>query len=120
AGGGYLQLDDRHNMYEVTSIENGVINFINPPFVLSEDGTPLVLKEGDLRVDSRTTTARFRLYRKPTKSFLQTLTLPRGTCIDLSSSGLGTTGNEFRVPVPPPTPLALAMIVFNPQGRIAY
>jgi len=31
----------------------------------------------------------FRVYRRPTKSLVGAITLPRGTCIDLSASGLG-------------------------------
>lgn len=104
--GDYLQLDDRQNIYQVLSVNNGVITFANP--VLGQ--------EGDLQISSRmTTTARFRLYRKPTKSFLQTLTLPRGTCVDLSVSGLGPSGAQFAT-----TATGQAMVVFNPQGRIAY
>ena len=32
----------------------------------------------------------FRVYRRPTKSLVGAITLPRGTCIDLSVSGIGT------------------------------
>lgn len=31
----------------------------------------------------------FKIYRRPTKSLVGAITLPRGTCIDLSASGLG-------------------------------
>lgn len=104
--GDYLQLDDRQSIYRIESVNNGVIKFDNPSFG----------QEADLQISSRMTDkARFRLYRKPTKSFLQTLTLPRGTCVDLSVSGLGLGGNEFAT-----TSTGLAMVVFNPQGRIAY
>lgn len=107
--GDYLQLDDRQSFYVVESVTPGasaVIKFKNPADY----------QEGDLQVNARlTTTARFRLYRKPTKSFLQTLTLPRGTCVDLSVSGFGPSGNQFST-----LATGLAMIVFNPHGRIAY
>ena len=104
--GDYLQLDDRQSIYSVQSVNNGVITFENP-----SPG-----QEADLLASSRiNNTARFRLYRKPTKSFLQTLTLPRGTCVDLSVSGLGPSGNQFAT-----TATGQATIVFNPQGRIAY
>ena len=116
AAGDYLQLDDRQNIYVVDSVANGVIKFINPPFVLDANGDPVVVKEGDLLGSPRVSTkARFRIYRKPTKSFLQTLTLPRGTCIDLSVSGFGPGDYEFST-----AKFGLTMIVFNPQGRIAY
>lgn len=124
--GDFLQVDDRQNIYQVLSFEDRtisglayrVIKFANPPFATAANGTLHELKEGDLLVDSRTTAARFRLYRKPTKSFLQTLTLPRGTCVDLTVSGLGPGGNEFALASLPTA--GLAMVVFNPQGRIAY
>lgn len=38
---------------------------------------------------------RFRVYRKPSKSLAGSVTLPRGICIDLSSSGLGQSGLQF-------------------------
>lgn len=108
--GDYLQLDDRQSIYLVESITVSgalaAIKFTNPAYG----------QEGDLQANTRlTTTARFRLFRQPTKSFLQTLILPRGTCVDLSVSGFGQRGNEFSA-----TTNGLAMIVFNPQGRIAY
>lgn len=104
--GDYLQLDDRQSIYQVLSVNNGVVVFANP----------VAGQEGDLQVNSRMTDrARFRLYRKPTKSFLQTLTLPRGTCVDLSVSGLGINGVQFATAA-----TGQAMIVFNAQGRIAY
>ena len=37
----------------------------------------------------------FRIYRKPSKSLVGTITMPRGTCIDLSVSGIGPTGSAL-------------------------
>lgn len=108
--GDYLQLDDRQSVYLVESVSPGataVIKFKNPANY----------QEGDLQANTRlTTNASFRLFRKPTKSFLQTLVLPRGTCVDLSVSGFGPSGPEFSNAATD----CLAMIVFNAQGRIAY
>ncbi|MCC6511665.1 MAG: prepilin-type N-terminal cleavage/methylation domain-containing protein [Pirellulaceae bacterium] len=109
-GGDYLQLDDRQSIYRIESIivtgALAAVKFTNPPFG----------QEGDLLATTRVTTdARFRMYRKPTKSFLQTLTLPRGTCVDLTVSGFGQSGVELST-----NAVGLAMIVFNAQGRIAY
>lgn len=114
----YLQIDDRQSIYLINSINPNGAKYVDIVF-----DNPSYGQEGDLRVDpsdprltiAAKITARFRLYRKPTKSFLQTLTLPRGTCVDLSVSGFGPGGNQFST-----TTTGLAMIVFNAQGRIAY
>ncbi|MEM7478055.1 MAG: prepilin-type N-terminal cleavage/methylation domain-containing protein [Planctomycetota bacterium] len=37
--------------------------------------------------------AKFRIYRRPTKSLVGALALPRGTCVDLYASGLGLAGS---------------------------
>lgn len=109
--GDYLQLDDRQSTYVIgdITVASGVATV---PFV-----NPAAGQEGDLLLSSRALNlqSRFRLYRKPTKSFLQTVTLPRGTCVDLGVSGLGTSGIQLSS-----TATAPAMIVFNPHGRIAY
>ncbi len=116
SSGDSLQLDDRQSIYEVANVDNGLIKFIDPPFVLDKNGDEFAVREEDLRVSSRIgTTAHFRLFRKPTKSFLQTLTLPRGTCVDLSVSGFGPDDNSFATMA-----TGQAMVVFNAQGRIAY
>ena len=46
---------------------------------------------GSMYANATTTTAGvgFRVYRKPSKSLVGTITMPRGTCIDLSVSGIG-------------------------------
>ena len=40
------------------------------------------------------------IYRKPSKSLVGTITMPRGTCIDLSVSGLGPTGSALETTSP--------------------
>ncbi len=42
----------------------------------------------------------FRVYRKPSKSLVGTVTMPRGTCIDLSVSGLGPSGSALETTSP--------------------
>ncbi len=118
SAGDYLQLDDRQSTYVVLSITPETVAGVL--YAMIDFKNPAVGQEkGDLLLISRTwnLNSRFRLYRKPTKSFLQTLTLPRGTCVDLSVSGFGTATNSFGLNVLPLNP---TMIVFNPQGRIAY
>ena len=114
AAGDYLQLDDRQSIYQILSLADKTVgSFV---YRVISFANPSTGQEADLQISSRMTDqARFRLYRKPTKSFLQTLNLPRGTCVDLSVSGLGPSGNDFAT-----TAVGQAMIVFNPQGRIAY
>ena len=109
--GDFLQLDDRQSTYLIKSIT------VTGAVAEMKFDNPSQGQEGNLQVDTRlTNTARFRIFRKPTKSFLQTLTLPRGTCIDLSVSGFGQRENNL---------IALnssgpALVVFNSMGRIAY
>jgi prepilin-type N-terminal cleavage/methylation domain-containing protein len=113
--GDYVRLDDRQSTYVVTgvTVDSGFATVqLQLPQFSQVDWTYPQLSSRSLNLQSR-----FRIYRKPTKSFLQTLTLPRGTCVDLSVSGLGTIGREFGLPA---APAGTTMIVFSPQGRIAY
>jgi prepilin-type N-terminal cleavage/methylation domain-containing protein len=114
--GDFIQLDDRQNMYLIESVAQGggqaVVHFRNPHF---ETGAPTATQEAQLPLRANLS-ARFRMVRKPTKSFLQTTVLPRGTCVDLSVSGMGQMGAEFSSA----SSTAPVMIVFNPQGGIAY
>lgn len=75
---------------------------------------------------------RFRIYRQPTRSMVGSLVLPRGTCIDLSVSGVGLNdngpdGGTFGLATAPAglgTPSASDFsrlgLVFNSEGRLAY
>ncbi|MCC7336127.1 MAG: prepilin-type N-terminal cleavage/methylation domain-containing protein [Pirellulaceae bacterium] len=115
--GDYVRLDDRRSTYVVTGdpiVNSGfaTLQLQLPPAGQQGDWTYPQLSSRSLNLQSS-----FRIYRKPTKSFLQTLVLPRGTCVDLSVSGLGTIGREFGLPA---APAGTTMIVFSPQGRIAY
>lgn len=72
----------------------------------------------------------FRIYRKPAKMMAGSVTLPRGTCVDLSVSGVGPSGREFStrgitpgsVASPAPGDYGAVYIVFGPRGtvEIAY
>ncbi len=79
----------------------------------------------------------FRIYRKPSKSMVGTITMPRGTCIDLSVSGTGPASSAvdaaspFHLAAAPAGTLTSGgssptmkrssysriAIVFNPEGR---
>lgn len=59
-----------------------VVPFVNPP---PNRRTPVALPVNSQHPPQ----VGFRIYRRPTKSLLGAITLPRGTCIDLSASGLG-------------------------------
>ncbi len=72
----------------------------------------------------------FRIYRKPSKMLAGSVVLPRGTCIDLSISGVGPSGRDFSTRAITPgavtTPTAgdfgPIYVVFSPRGsvEIAY
>ncbi|MCR9292221.1 MAG: prepilin-type N-terminal cleavage/methylation domain-containing protein [bacterium] len=69
---------------------------------------------------------KFRIFRRPTKSLVGAITLPRGTCIDLWASGTGRSGAGL---LDAPTPVLQAnetvtpasysriAIVFDPTGK---
>ena len=77
----------------------------------------------------------FRIYRKPSKSLVGTITMPRGTCIDLSVSGLGPISSAwdatspFHLATAPAGTLSTGAgtlkrssysriaVLFNPEGR---
>jgi prepilin-type N-terminal cleavage/methylation domain-containing protein len=115
--GDFIQFGDRESLFVIESWSKvgatSVIQFANPPYV-TRSGTNYALQEPQLPA-STASTVPFRIFRKPTKSFVQATVLPRGTCVDLSVSGVGPSGNEFfslgALPV---------MIVFDERGTIAY
>ncbi len=80
---------------------------------------------------------KFRAYRQPTKSLTGSVVLPRGTCVDLSVSGVGLNnsgveGGAFGLteaplfghgPVPPtvdPGSFSRMAILFSASGRVAF
>lgn len=75
---------------------------------------------------------RFKVYRQPTKSLVGAVSLPRGTCVDLSLSGQGPISNgcqlgEFSLGTAPsagnnpsPSDFSRIGIVFDAQGRVSY
>ncbi len=110
-----------------------VVPFVNPPLLRR---TPVSLP---VNITHRPQVG-FRIFRRPTKSLVGAITLPRGTCVDLSASGLGPRsvgGGELMVNSPfsltPTTdsvapggtgPLSPASysriaIMFSGEGRLA-
>lgn len=74
----------------------------------------------------------FRIYRRPTKSLVGAITLPRGTCVDFAASGFGSTsagGGDSTSPFwlgSAPSTAAVSRssysrigILFNAEGRLA-
>ncbi len=75
----------------------------------------------------------FRIFRQPTKSMVGAITLPRGTCVDLSLSGFGPSDSGVvlngalhldSAPLPSgqpqPSYFSRVGIVFDAQGRMSY
>jgi hypothetical protein len=69
---------------------------------------------------------RFRIYRTPKKMMAGSVVLPRGTCVDLSMSGVGPSGRDFSTAsINSPTGSAASAgdfgaiyIVFSPRGTL--
>ncbi|MFN3190240.1 MAG: Tfp pilus assembly protein FimT/FimU [Aureliella sp.] len=84
---------------------------------------------------SRPKRSKFRIYRRPVKSLVGAVTMPRGTCVDLFMSGLGLAnaafdpaGSVFNKPLPPmnfrgvplsPSSYSRVGILFDRTGRPA-
>lgn len=122
------------------------VTFFNPPASYDRDRalelrktTPMLDSTFEQAYSGREPTLRsgtaaaFRAYRKPSKSLVGTITMPRGTCIDLSVSGIGPTSaaNELNSPfylgsspdsvasgrTIQPSTFSRIAIVFNAEGR---
>ena len=120
--GDFIQIGDREQVFVIRSApttSGGVttIDFINPPVYTTAANTEVATQEEQLPVRNNTS-VRFRIFRKPEKSFVQSSVLPRGTCVDLTVSGIDDSGNEFRSATT--TWTAPIMIVFNEAGRVEY
>ncbi len=77
--------------------------------------------------------AGFRVYRRPTKSLVGAITLPRGTCVDLAASGFGPASAgaaddspPFGLTAPPimansasPRAYSRIAVVFSSDGRLS-
>lgn len=107
-----IQFGDHAQLFLIQSlVRNGAnvdITFQNPPY-----GT-----EAQWTVSGPT---RFRIYRQPTKSMVGAVSLPRGTCIDLTNSGAGANGRQFEVGTRSttfPAEFSSISIIFNSRGTV--
>ena len=113
--GDFIRIGGKESLFVITAKPSGsgVITFANPPYYTHTDGTQWPTQEPQLPTTGAATTS-FKIFRKPTKSFIQSTKLPRGTCIDLSVSGLQTAGTQFADLTSP------LMIVFDERGTVAF
>ena len=113
--GDFIRIGRSESLFVITAkpAGSGTIQFANPPFYTHTDGTQWPTQEVQLPTTG-SSTALFKIFRKPTKSFVQSTKLPRGTCIDLSVSGIQQTGTQFADLTAP------LMIVFDERGSVAF
>ena len=89
---------------------------VGPPLISGMVlGEPTIFPVGQLR---------FKIFRKPSKSLVGSVSLPRGMCIDLSCSGGGSGGVDFGTEAiagtgAMPVPYGQVFIVFNSTGSVA-
>ncbi len=97
--GDLIELGARREKFFITAVPtiisggNIQIFFNNPS--LTTAGVAMVESAWPVGVGGSVGGVAFRVYRKPTKSMAGSVTLPRGTCVDLHFSGFGTTGRQF-------------------------
>ncbi len=118
--GDFIQIGDRETLFLIESVNTatGAISFLNPPYHVINKGLPTeahyATQEGVL-MPAAGSSVGFRIYRKPTKSYAPSSVLPRGTCVDLSVSGIGTSGVQFDSTAPDSV-----MVVFDERGTVAF
>ena len=137
SAGDLVELDDRNQGFIVSAISSGSsasgtpvvqLALANPPMINGKQcNAPIWPLTSALSSGSE---VRFRIFRKPTKMMAGSVVLPRGTCVDLSMSGVGPAGRDFSTAaISAPTGSAAASgdfgavyIVFSPRGtlEIAY
>ncbi len=121
--GDFINIGEQRNLFVINSVSTdssgrAVVTFNNPPVQKKVEPAPLSeshwpSREPLLPTVGTPTTVPFRIFRQPTKSLAPSTILPRGTCIDMSVSGIGPTGTQFTGTVP-------IMIVFDGRGNISY
>jgi type II secretory pathway pseudopilin PulG len=141
--GGFIQAGDTlefegvEGRFPITAISRppsnpptAVVQFANPPLV---PGSMLGMVPPAMPVPAAGLNARFRAYRRPTKSMVGAITLPRGTCVDLAASGLGPASAgaaddsiPFGLITPPltgdtasPRAFSRVALVFSEDGRLS-
>lgn len=119
--GDFVQVGNNQTIFAITAVNINTqanpniaqIDFQNPPMAVVSNGNSVQTAASQLPT-SINPISRFKITRKPAKSFVPPTMLPRGTCIDLTSSGMGLTGIEFSSYTNP------IMIVFDERGSLAY
>ncbi len=127
-----IQFGDSPQTYRITGV---VVNaptdvqilFQNPPFdpiTTLPTGEATLFPVAPMSTPPASLPLTFRIFRKPSKSLVGNITLPRGICIDLSVSGIGRSGREFgaeSISGAMPSPAGYygpIYIVFNPVGSV--
>ncbi len=125
--GDSISFGDHRRSYRIIGIEgpNVVPGFVriyfdNPAF---DPYVGICLGEATI---FPTNPVRFRIFRKPGKSMVGGVSLPRGMCIDLSCSGSGTSGIQYGTQdiadydsvKHVPSGYGFIYIVFNPSGNV--
>jgi len=136
--GDVVELGDRHQGFLITAIASGSsisgsnnpvvqLSLANPPFLngrqSAEPAWPLTSAMADPTNPAK---VRFRIFRAPSKMMSGSVVLPRGTCIDLSVSGVGPAGRDFGTLAinsptgtsPTPGDYGQVYLVFSPRGNL--
>lgn len=128
--GDIIELDGCEAHFSITTIGIAPSSFPAGSIAVSFANAEVVQQQ--LPLDGSVTYKRFRIFRQPTKSMVGAIALPRGTCVDMSLSGVGirdsaVQGGTFGLSAAPQlqgTPTVAdssrLAIVFNSDGRVAY
>jgi prepilin-type N-terminal cleavage/methylation domain-containing protein len=98
--GDRIAFDDRPERYEIVNVATSgtvaSVTFWNQPYNYSYVGTNRQSTSPRSAVVPLIAGAhKFRIYSRPRRMFSKPLDLPKGTCIDLSVSGVGQAGYDF-------------------------
>ncbi len=122
-----IQFGDHSQLFLITGLARTgtapnyfvTITFQNPPAGYVRTTNPAAYSEPQWTVSGGET--RFKIYRQPTKSMVGAVSMPRGTCIDLTNSGVGIGGRQFQVGARTtalPVEFSSVSIIFNSRGTV--
>lgn len=121
-----IQFGEHSQLFLITGLASSgpptylvTITFANPPVGYVRASSPATYSEPQWTVSGGET--RFRIFRQPTKSMVGAVSLPRGTCIDLTNSGVGAVGRQFEVGARTttlPAEFSSVSIIFNSRGTV--
>jgi type II secretory pathway pseudopilin PulG len=127
SAGDYLVLGDQQHGYAIgdpvyiAQSQMIEIPFQNPSrgFRTSTNAYPLTEATWPVNLPTGPPQVKFRIYRKPSKSMVGSIVMPRGICVDLTNSGSGSIGREYFLAALPANATASDIfIVFNRRGTI--